>query len=136
MVAHWQSTRLRMQQSRVRIPGIPEKVGRDWWLSPVTLLLGGKNKGWSGATASTTSNGGRRLDLRRSSSWVFGRMHGRSGCPYNPAERSHCTGAICDVPGPSSTGTKHLVERLTGGGGVKHKPRPDLILTAEAIAVP
>ena len=23
------------------------KVGRDWWLSPVTLLLGRKNKGWS-----------------------------------------------------------------------------------------
>ena len=55
VVAHWQSARLRMQQSRVQIPGIPQNVGQDWWLSPVTLLLGGKNKGWSGAAASTTS---------------------------------------------------------------------------------
>ena len=42
VVAHWQSTRLWMQQSRVQIPGIP-------------LKLAGKNKGWSESAVSTTS---------------------------------------------------------------------------------
>ena len=41
MAAHGQSTRLWLQQSKVQIPG------RDWWCSPVTLLLGVKNRGWS-----------------------------------------------------------------------------------------
>ena len=59
-----------------------------------------------------------------------------------PGRNKPLHGDVCDVPGPSSTGTKHLVEKLTGpefeskGGvkGVKYKPRPDL--TAAAIAVP
>ena len=64
VVAHWQSTRL--QQSRVRIPGIP---GQDWWLSPVTLLLGGKNNGWSGAAASTTSMAVRSVEIFKLGLW-------------------------------------------------------------------
>ena len=31
-----------------------------------------------------------------------------------PGRNKPLHGSVCDVPGPTSTGTKHLVERLTG----------------------
>ena len=61
VVAHWQSTRL--QQSRVRIPGIPYKLARTGG------SVGGKNNGWSGAAASTTSMAVRSVEIFKLGLW-------------------------------------------------------------------
>jgi hypothetical protein len=77
--------------SMVRAPGCYpsgngfESPGWDRWLCPVTLLLGGQNKGWCGAAASITCGGAGTFQA------------GGEG-------RSRACGGmnICDFPGPIS----------------------------------